>query len=156
MNREVHDKFVAALRSGKYEQIIGELAQYDDDGKPFAFCVMGVLCDVAAQEGVFSWPENKDILWKGTPSEEVTTWSGLSRAIQGDFIQLNDQFELSFEDFAELIDGHYDDLAAVLEARCNALSDIRDEDEDWWEFDEDDFEDAERLEDDDEEEEENV
>lgn len=160
MNREVQDKFVAALRSGLYEQTTGDLIAVHSEGERFAYCVMGVLCDVAVKEGAYSWPENiQDALWMGTPPEEVGSWAELPAYVQGEFIQLNDEFELTFEEFADLIDGHYDDLSAVLNARYDALTDIRDSedaDEDFWGYDDDDFVDAERPDGDDVEEEENA
>src|SRR5689334_11788613 len=46
MNKEVKDQWVAALRSGEYEQGKGTL---QEDGK---FCCLGVLCELAVKAGV--------------------------------------------------------------------------------------------------------
>lgn len=46
MNAEIKKKWVAALRSGKYRQGWRFLHFRD------AFCCLGVLCDLAAKEGV--------------------------------------------------------------------------------------------------------
>ncbi len=43
MNTELKVKWVAALRSSKYQQTMGQLAT--DDGAKF--CCLGVLCEVA-------------------------------------------------------------------------------------------------------------
>jgi hypothetical protein len=47
MNKRVKDLWVAALRSGEYEQGIGYLKLNSK-----AFCCLGVLCEVAVKEGV--------------------------------------------------------------------------------------------------------
>ena len=40
MDKDIAGKWVIALRSGRYEQGVGQLRRYGD------FCVLGVLCDV--------------------------------------------------------------------------------------------------------------
>jgi hypothetical protein len=52
MNPEVKAKWVAALRSGDYEQ--GRHRLHCKDGK---FCCLGVLCDLAVKNGVIPEPE---------------------------------------------------------------------------------------------------
>jgi hypothetical protein len=69
MKPEVKARWVAALRSGEYEQGRGRLLQVTDDGR-YAYCALGVLCDLASTHytaskidtgticiphGVFSW-----------------------------------------------------------------------------------------------------
>lgn len=44
MNKEIAEKWVAALRSGKYEQAKGTLKSINQGG----FCCLGVLCDITA------------------------------------------------------------------------------------------------------------
>ncbi len=44
MNKEIAKKWVAALRSGAYEQGVGRLRRNDK------FCCLGVLCNLHAQE----------------------------------------------------------------------------------------------------------
>ena len=57
MNPTIKQKWVEALRSGKYEQGQWKLTRIDDytdimgEGKE-KFCVLGVLCDIALREGV--------------------------------------------------------------------------------------------------------
>jgi hypothetical protein len=48
---EVKEKWVAALRSGEYQQTKSYLHLVEEDGVD-RFCCLGVLCDLAAQEGV--------------------------------------------------------------------------------------------------------
>lgn len=51
MKKEVMEKWVAALRSGEYQQIDGRLRSFepDADGK-YSYCCLGVLCDLHRQE----------------------------------------------------------------------------------------------------------
>lgn len=46
LNRELMEKWVAALRSGKYEQGRKVLCQYDENGNAVAFCCLGVLRNI--------------------------------------------------------------------------------------------------------------
>jgi hypothetical protein len=52
MKKEVKDRWVEALRSGKYSQTKGVLR----DGK--GFCCLGVLCDIAKDELGINWRFN--------------------------------------------------------------------------------------------------
>lgn len=49
MNPEVKQKWIDALRSGKYEQGSGKLRT------PNGYCCLGVLCDLYAQEHNTQW-----------------------------------------------------------------------------------------------------
>lgn len=51
MNKEIKDRWTAALRSGQYEQGSGWLRQ---DRQPL-YCCMGVLCELAAAAGIAEW-----------------------------------------------------------------------------------------------------
>ncbi len=149
MKQEVADKFVAALRSGKYIQTFGVLVRTDENKTPYKFCVMGVLCDLAREEGVVGgWDETT--LWHMTSPNEVLQWAEIDETLESNLIELNDDYELSFEDFAELIEGRYDNIAlqsAVFEKRAY-LDAVRDADEEWYEdsFEEEEFVDAPRPE----------
>ena len=46
LNRELMEKWVAALRSGEYKQGAEYLCQYDEDGNATAFCCLGVLQNI--------------------------------------------------------------------------------------------------------------
>ena len=50
MNKEIKDKWVTALRSGKYKQTTGALRRVTADGES-GFCCLGVLCDVVDPDG---------------------------------------------------------------------------------------------------------
>ena len=52
MKPDIADRWVAALRSGEYEQGRSVLRSTDN-----TYCCLGVLCDLAAQDGVGEWSE---------------------------------------------------------------------------------------------------
>lgn len=51
MNKEIKTQWLAALRSGEYQQGKGSLR-----GKNNEFCCLGVLCDIAVKNGVIPEP----------------------------------------------------------------------------------------------------
>ena len=51
MKREIAEKWTAALRSGEYEQGQGQLHKRNIEF-PDCFCCLGVLCELAVEEGV--------------------------------------------------------------------------------------------------------
>jgi hypothetical protein len=51
MLTENQQKWVEALRSGKFKQGIGQLEQVDDEGNSF-YCCLGVACVIAEENGV--------------------------------------------------------------------------------------------------------
>jgi hypothetical protein len=58
MNQEYKEKWVAALRSGDYEQCKGRLRTDKDDATK-AYCCLGVLSDVVAKENPkYIWQNN--------------------------------------------------------------------------------------------------
>lgn len=78
MNPEIKKRWVAALRSGEYEQGKGRLVT--EDGK---FCCLGVLCDLAVGDGVVTHagegftsggPEGIRI---GSLPDAVVGWAGV-------------------------------------------------------------------------------
>lgn len=81
MKKEIKKRWLEALRSGKYEQ--GK-AYLNKDGK---LCCLGVLCELAAEEGVVERYEGIDpydklpLVAYGTgerlPSVTVQEWAGL-------------------------------------------------------------------------------
>jgi hypothetical protein len=75
MNPEVKARWVAALRSGEYQQTRGRLYR---DG---AMCCLGVLCDIHAKEHGLKWePEGSRVTYlesTGLPPLPVLEWAGL-------------------------------------------------------------------------------
>lgn len=51
VNEKNMDKFLAALRSGEFNQVSGRLCQTDPEGAPEGFCCLGVGSELAYQDG---------------------------------------------------------------------------------------------------------
>lgn len=107
-------RWVAALRSGKYEQGQGRLRDVLPDGQ-VKFCCLGVLCEIS---DLGDWRENGDYdagrdsshVWPPAP---VANWAGLDavnpvvRISERDTIglsRLNDR-AVPFTEIADLIEG---------------------------------------------------
>lgn len=77
MKPEIKAAWIAALRSGEYSQTTGHLR--DDVG----YCCLGVLCDLAAKEGIGQWTDDGTFLTGGemdnnsVPPDNVVVWAGL-------------------------------------------------------------------------------
>ncbi len=113
MKQEIADQWVAALRSGNYQQ--GRFAlRYQD-----TFCVMGVLCDLHSK----SQPPGTNTEWDGTryanrlssAPDVVCSWAGVRTGV-GSFTRrrtalakLNDQ-GMTFLELANIIEHNVDDL----------------------------------------------
>jgi hypothetical protein len=113
---------VAALRSGDYRQGRQRLRSVDEAG--FTYCCLGVLCDVAASDGVGIWTRLPGLI-RDTPVFFATTngdgssvelppsvanWAGTIRdpiVTQGDDVnhlsRINDDGG-TFEEIADLIE----------------------------------------------------
>jgi hypothetical protein len=68
MNPEVKARWVAALRSGEYEQATGQLRKTTG-----SFCCLGVLCNLYDSA---AWGKEFDG-YDGVPSNTVLDWAGL-------------------------------------------------------------------------------
>lgn len=115
MNKEIKALWIEALESGQYQQGRGMLR--NEKGE---YCCLGVLCELAVQEGVIdtsreyaSQNGNSYTEYDGswhTISDKVREWSGFGwnaeggYAIPGDVnhvISMNDEEDASFDDIAE-------------------------------------------------------
>lgn len=79
MNPEIKARWVAALRSGEYQQTRKNLR--DENG----FCCLGVLCDLHARETGTGWDKGLegDYIYNGTSTflpYVVAYWAGLENA----------------------------------------------------------------------------
>jgi hypothetical protein len=87
MNPEVKALWLAALRSGEYQQTKGKLRRTDDnDNYSAGYCCLGVLCDVAVKNGLDLKVETIDGKFSGyveyngnadTLPDAVQGWAGL-------------------------------------------------------------------------------
>lgn len=80
MNPTVKAAWVAALRSGKYKQGSGGLKGVGS-GCFLGFCCLGVLCDLAAVEGIGRWHEGEE-----TATADFCTPGGVSDAYLPDLV----------------------------------------------------------------------
>ena len=93
MNTEIKQKWVNALRSGKYEQGEGKL--YSGQG----YCCLGVLCDLYSKENNLKWEFRGDDVIK-TEDEIVS-----SQLLNHDYFYFDDESEFlpeSVKEWAEL------------------------------------------------------
>lgn len=106
MNKEIKDKWVAALESGEYEQGKGKLKR---DNK---FCCLGVLTDIYIKENNLEWEENENdyCLLDGfseTLSISVREWAEMNKeskqTILPELINLNDSQSKTFKQIAKVI-----------------------------------------------------
>ena len=113
MNRKIADKWIAALRSGEFNQTRERLA----DMRRTEHCCLGVLCELAIKDDVEmevfasvdarTYFDGDDALLP----ERVAEWAGMSSrdgALPGFFTlaDLNDDGR-SFEDIADVIEEHW-------------------------------------------------
>ena len=56
MNQKIKERWVKALRSGKYKQGKGWLRKSSGPKKKSEFCCLGVLCDLAVKSKIIPKP----------------------------------------------------------------------------------------------------
>lgn len=133
MNREVMEKWVTALRSGKYEQVAGELRAPVSAREPqhYGYCCLGVLCELHRQElddpadGQWGTNRSDNATYMGTDSvlpTAVRDWAGLtvsnpmlefpakSGTVQAQVTEANDDWSLTFAEIADAIESQWIDL----------------------------------------------
>lgn len=126
MNDEIKTRWVAALRDPATQQTQFKLGRTDGSR-----CCLGVLCDLAVQDGVIGLPtvtvapENptgdEDVLLfddvDNLPSDTVYKWSGLTREFAEALAEMNDT-HATFAQIADAVEAgqtpdsdiyHYDD-----------------------------------------------
>ncbi len=100
MKKEIAEKWIAALKSGKYQQTIGYLCMNEEftqdisGSSPATYkpchCCLGVLCEIAIEEGLEITKHSSFKLFNGTDSlsfsydnekwvlpDAVQAWSGM-------------------------------------------------------------------------------
>lgn len=105
---ETREKWVAALRSGEYEQGAGVLRSNANK-----FCCLGVLADI---EPDYAWGSggSQNCHYLISPHDNLTyeaefedldlDYFGLTSAAQSLLIQLNDEHKKSFDEIADIIE----------------------------------------------------
>jgi len=75
MNRDIRDRWTAALRGGRYEQTTGRLSWGTITEQEF--CCLGVLCDLHSAETGEQWNGDTYLLQDVGLPQEVLEWAGL-------------------------------------------------------------------------------
>lgn len=118
MKVEWKDKWLKALRSGKYTQTRGVLNRTiessERSGTPVGMCCLGVLCDVFAKEGLGEWKGidvdgDRKFIYKDhtqvtQPPYSLLEEIGLSDTAVETLIGLNDRQRKSFDEIADWIE----------------------------------------------------
>lgn len=103
MTKELRDKWVAALRSGKYKQTTGALyggtGNIDTDGeREYGYCCLGVLCDIAFPHTRDSWE------YSATLTDTEKGRVGLEQKDHEHCIAMNDTYKNTFDQIADWIE----------------------------------------------------
>ena len=129
MNPEIKSKWIAALRSGEYEQARGSLMRimhrnFETGKIGVGFCCLGVLCDLASQESVCRWQDREavtiDMFGRSNFNGDslpapVAEWAGLKESdpevstsigVVARLSELNDSYRLTFSQIADVIEEH--------------------------------------------------
>ena len=101
MNKEYKEKWIAALRSGKYKQGTGSLRKNDK------FCCLGVLCDIVdSSKWELPRSEGTPIVYDSRTSylpEKIKNNLNIEYRQQKDLAELNDEGK-SFNEIADWIE----------------------------------------------------
>lgn len=118
MKKYIKERWLTALRSGKYPQGKGWLNQ---DGK---FCCLGVLAEIAVEDGVVQpdpdrgvvrYRSRDGIIAHSFLSPALMEWSGIADD-EGEFLNEQDNYEqlttlndrgMSFNDIADVIEKRF-------------------------------------------------
>ena len=109
MTPELKARWVAALRSGEYEQGGGALRRSRPQ-RPDEFCCLGVLCDLVKSDLGLAWvPLADSVIYKfddrsGSLSPAVADRLGLEEDIIDRLIEYNDGDRLPFTAIADFIE----------------------------------------------------
>lgn len=103
LTKDLKNKWIDALRSGKYQQGHYSLKKPNDIGIQ-CFCCLGVLCDVYDRTGWHTSPDWTHFNYKG--SKYMAPITLLSVQDQDKLIKMNDIVGKSFNEIADYIQEH--------------------------------------------------
>lgn len=118
MKEDIAQRWVDALRSGKYSQAKGSLQKIG------GFCCLGVLCEIAVEDGIIPAPvvDKGEVAYGGDdelkdtdlPPQSVEDWSGLDvrktyvvNGLDETLYGLNDDRGFTFNQIADVIEKAY-------------------------------------------------
>lgn len=117
-NIEVVKKVYDALLSGRFKQGREQLCGIDDEGN-LCHCFWGVVCELAVENGIITKEVRGGVVYyhhysMSRPPLAVQEWIGIydNVSIEVDngyrnFIDLNDEDGVTFEQFAEILKQNY-------------------------------------------------
>lgn len=119
-------KWVDALRSGKYAQATDRLKKVDPDTGEAFYCCLGVAAEVHGLKsrlesetiGEYTgwvFVDDKDITYIGAMPDDTGNWLGLSRVnrrvryngVDASLVELNDLYHWSFDSIADAIENQW-------------------------------------------------
>lgn len=114
MKLKIKEKWVKALRSGKYKQAKGYLLKREgglsNKGKKIGYCCLGVLTDLYCKERGYKFDNITKRHGNAVLPDTVAKWAGLSNSNPQigvrDASELNDKDNKTFPQIAKLIDKH--------------------------------------------------
>lgn len=113
---EVYHLWVAALRSGRYQQsrfclrdikyrVQPVTRHYVADGQGGGFCCLGVLCDLAVRDGGSDWNTGEGPSFVETePPPYITEFMGLDQDMVDKLVSMNDDRGANFKEIADVIE----------------------------------------------------
>lgn len=110
MNPELKARWTARLRSGDYLQGKGALRKRGEE-QDF-FCCLGVLCEIAAEDGKVVRSEQPKFVGShysydeegGLLPLELELWSGINPGARQELMDMNDRKGKTFPEIADWID----------------------------------------------------
>lgn len=108
MKASIKKKWVAALRSGEYEQGKFKLRREETRTiKTYSYCCLGVLCDLYRKEKKIPWSKVVRVNSREYPPRRVQAWSGLhseNPIVSGETLSYrNDTIHNTFKEIATKI-----------------------------------------------------
>lgn len=110
MTRDLKQRWVEALRSGKYKQGVGRLRGEDPlikDGPDDCFCALGVLVDIADPCG-WCW-SGRSWSYRSNPvsARRLIDIGVITGKVHDEVIDLNDVLGLTFSEIADRIEADF-------------------------------------------------
>jgi len=103
LDKELVTKWVDALESGKFNQVVGALRGRDCNDE-IGYCCLGVLAEVIEPNAWMSSSRREHPL-QNPDGDELLDESQIemSRSLQGKYAQMNDEDNASFKEIAQAI-----------------------------------------------------
>ena len=110
MNPELKGRWTTRLRSGDYQQGKSALRKRGEDSD--SFCCLGVLCEIAVEDGQVHRPEQPEVVgWHynyngegGLLPVELEAWSGIGECERQELMYMNDTGGKTFPEIADWIE----------------------------------------------------